>query len=214
MIYNPKLNESVFDISAVINTDEFPEDVPNEFFQTSGNGFTTQDNIGKEVNNLIKKYEGQNMLLKTELANQQTSYKEIENKYSYLSKIKNEMENKIDLLERENCDYKKEVNELNDKLENLDVFRRKIATLENDLKYKDSVILYLENSIKNSTSFSKSKKYYDKFDEDEFEDMKSVSYDVTYSRNTRQGEIKREIDDLDEEILELKTRLKNMLKSK
>ena len=117
--------------------------------------------------------------------------------------INKALENKVLKLESENESNYKRINELNDKNINCDLLQKNIEILENDLNYKNNVIKYLENRLK-ATGMRVS------FIEDENSLTKlslGIEEESLFSKE-------KQINELDNEILSLRNKLKRVLTHK
>ena len=147
------LNENVFEITNLqINDNDLMNNYNNNMI------INTDENIIK-YEEKIKDLNYENEQLKINIDNIQKNYemqllenkKEIEDyqlKYNYSNKLGKELQNKIDLLENENNNYKKEVHEMNEKISNFDLLKDKNLGIENELKYNKAIIKYLEGLLK------------------------------------------------------------------
>ena len=217
MIYNPKLNESIFDISLIDDNDNNNA----EYF--------------KEFRDLIERYEEKINLLVQE--NNEIRLKLSQAEQS--SKINEEMENKISNLKKENESYLCQI-----KLKNgeIDFLNKNNSSLQNELKNREDKILYLESLLSQG---NKSKandiqqyllkndginQYLEKDQNNEYDNNSNIEDininikdDVNEASlnnsnidevNQKPHQIKKEIDVLDQEIAELQNQLKTMLKRK
>lgn len=218
MIYNPKLNESIFDISLIDDNDNNNN---AEYF--------------KEFRDLIERYEEKINLLVQE--NNEIRLKLSQAEQS--SKINEEMENKISNLKKENESYLCQI-----KLKNgeIDFLNKNNSSLQNELKNREDKILYLESLLSQGNK-SKSNdtqqyllkndginQYLEKDQNNEYDNNSNIEDininikdDVNEASlnnsnidevNQKPHKIKKEIDVLDQEIAELQNQLKTMLKRK
>lgn len=219
MIYNPKLNESIFDISLIDDNDNNNNNA--EYF--------------KEFRDLIERYEEKINLLVQE--NNEIRLKLSQAEQS--SKINEEMENKISNLKKENESYLCQI-----KLKNgeIDFLNKNNSSLQNELKNREDKILYLESLLSQGNK-SKSNdtqqyllkndginQYLEKDQNNEYDNNSNIEDininikdDVNEASlnnsnidevNQKPHKIKKEIDVLDQEIAELQNQLKTMLKRK
>ena len=147
------LNENVFEITNLqINDNELMNNYNNNMLINTDENIIKYDEIIKEL-----KYE--NEQLKSNIENIQKNYEmqllenknqieDYQRKYNYSNKLGKELQNKIDLLENENNNYKKEVLEMNEKISNFDLLKDKNLGIENELKYNKAIIKYLESLLK------------------------------------------------------------------
>lgn len=77
---------------------------------------------------------------------------ECNNTIMYMKQINKDLEYKINSLENENLIIKKGINQVNDKNNEYDFLMKKCESMENEIKYKESIILYLENLLKSNRS--------------------------------------------------------------
>lgn len=218
MIYNPKLNESIFDISLIDDNDNNNN---AEYF--------------KEFRDLIERYEEKINLLVQE--NNEIKLKLSQAEQS--SKINEEIENKISNLKKENESYFCQI-----KLKNgeIDFLNKNNSSLQNELKNREDKILYLE-SLLSQANKSKANdiqqyllkndginQYLEKDQNNEYDNNSNIE-DININIkddaneaslnnsnidevNQKPHKIKKEIDVLDQEIAELQNQLKTMLKRK
>ena len=214
MIFNPKLNESVFDLSALLN---------EEFSATNISVSPTTNNVvpdySKELNSLMQKYEDKIKLLNEEKETMQRNIedkmkneKDYMNKIDILTKMNKEYESKIELIENENKTMKEELKNQSEKASQCEFLSNKLSTLETDLKYKENIISYLENLLKQS-NINPNLNVIDNIEDpkEERNEMEDIHSDIEYENSNRPKEIKKEIDALDEEIFELQKKLSSML---
>lgn len=214
MIFNPKLNESVFDLSALLN---------EEFSATNISVSPTTNNVvpdySKELNSLMQKYEDKIKLLNEEKETMQRNIedkmkneKDYMNKIDILTKMNKEYESKIELIENENKTMKEELKNQSEKASQCEFLSNKLSTLETDLKYKENIISYLENLLKQS-NINPNLNVIDNIEDpkEERNEMEDIHSDIEYENSNRPKEIKKEIDALDEEIFELQKKLRSML---
>ena len=214
MIFNPKLNESVFDLSALLN---------EEFSATNISVPPTTTNVvpdySKELNSLMQKYEDKIKLLNEEKETMQRNIedkmkneKDFMNKIDILTKMNKEYESKIELIENENKTMKEELKNQSEKASQCEFLSNKLSTLETDLKYKENIISYLENLLKQS-NINPNLNVIDNIEDpkEERNEMEDIHSDIEYENSNRPKEIKKEIDALDEEIFELQKKLRSML---
>lgn len=211
MIFNPKLNESVFDLSALLN-EEF-----------SATNISVPTNVApdysKELNSLMQKYEDKIKLLNEEKETMQNrieekikNEKDYMNKIDILTKMNKEYENKIEIIENENKSMKEELKNQSEKVSQYEFLSNKLSTLETDLKYKENIISYLENLLKQS-NINPNLNVIESIEEpkEEKNEIEDIHSDIEYENSNRPKEIKKEIDALDEEIFELQKKLRSML---
>lgn len=214
MIFNPKLNESVFDLSALLN---------EEFSATNISVSPTTNNVvpdySKELNSLMQKYEDKIKLLNEEKETMQRNIedkmkneKDYMNKIDILTKMNKEYESKIDIIENENKTMKEELKNQSEKASQCEFLSNKLSTLETDLKYKENIISYLENLLKQS-NINPNLNVIDNIEDpkEEKNEIEDIHSDIEYENSNRPKEIKKEIDALDEEIFELQKKLRSML---
>ena len=214
MIFNPKLNESVFDLSALLN---------EEFSATNISVSPTTNNVvpdySKELNSLMQKYEDKIKLLNEEKETMQRNIedkmkneKDYMNKIDILTKMNKEYKSKIELIENENKTMKEELKNQSEKASQCEFLSNKLSTLETDLKYKENIISYLENLLKQS-NINPNLNVIDNIEDpkEERNEMEDIHSDIEYENSNRPKEIKKEIDALDEEIFELQKKLRSML---
>ena len=279
------LNENVFEITNLqINDNDLINNYNNndKIINTDENIIKYEEKI-KELN-----YENEQLKLTIEkiqknyemqLLENKNQIEDYQRKYNYTNILGKELQNKIDLLENENNNYKKEVHEMNEKISNFDLLKDQNLGIENELKYNKAIIKYLEGllkrtginpklyseetyrdeinketnnynsnnknninnnninnnninyyleknnsnesyefnhknhyknsdlSIENNNLYNKKNNFENKIiDDEELEDE-------DYQEN-RPRQIKKEIDNLDEEIFELQSKLKKMLNKK
>jgi hypothetical protein len=170
---------------------------------------------------------------------------EIENSSQYMKQLNKDLESKINIVEDENKTLKKNIKnvkkliQMSDKLVECDLIKNKATNLENEIRYKDSIINYLESLLKKkkskknfnlvNPSLYDESKYQENF-ETRREKVEDSEYDFTKSNKTKKEDspyrlkssindlnysktysLKNEIDSLDVEIKELQSKLKNMI---
>ena len=145
MIYNPMLNENVFEITNL--------DFEDDNIQFNNKSFINNyDNKIIELNNenekLKKNFETIQKNFEMKLIESKNQIEEIQQKYNYSNKLSKELQNKINLLDNENNNYKIKFQEMNDKLSRYEILNEKILSVENELKYKKAIIKYLEGLLK------------------------------------------------------------------
>ena len=264
MIFNPNLNDNVFEFSYFEFDDEYV--FSNKLFNDS-----KRKKMENQFNNLIKKCEDKVKLLNLENENLKKKMKNFESvqknyeqeKTNYIKKItenkkqfdelqkklnesnelSKELQNRIIILEKENINLKKEP------------LKENILEIKNELNYKNSIIKYLEGLLKKTTINPKlftEETYKEEYikesnpnlnDNYYLEDRKSNEFEnnnlnhqlmsslenenlinLTEKKNNyiddfddedikenRPRQIKKEIDNLDQEIFELQSKLKKML---
>ena len=233
MIYNPMLNENVFEITNL--------DFEDDNIQFNNKSFINNyDNKIIELNNenekLKRNFETIQKNFEMKLIESKNQIEEIQRKYNYSNKLSKELQNKINLLDNENNNYKIKFQEMNDKLSRYEILNEKILSIENELKYKKAIIKYLEgllkslginpklytddtyrdeirkeNNFNNESYLDKGNLYNLQNEDNKFIDDENDNDD--YQEN-RPRQIKKEIDTLDEEIFELQSKLKKMLNKK
>lgn len=195
MISNSKLNDIFFDNNNISHRPRscYPSfvEVNNDnkqviAFKNEDNNFQTEINkLKEELNDIKKKY--QLAIEKNELFVQ----------------INKELENKVLKLENKNENNYEIIKELNEKILNYDLLQKNNEILENELNYKNNVIKYLENKMKASGMQVS-------YTEDDDSIMKlSIDMDEQVLLYKEQ-----QINDLDQEILSLKGKLKQVLNKK
>lgn len=90
--------------------------------------------------------------LQRKVIEEQLQKEECNNTIVYMKQINKELENKINTLENENFILKKGIDQVNDKNNKNDFLLKKCESMENEIKYKESIILYLENLLKSNKS--------------------------------------------------------------
>ena len=145
MIYNPMLNENVFEITNL--------DFEDDNIQFNNKSFINNyDNKIIELNNenekLKKNFETIQKNFEMKLIESKNQIEEIQQKYNYSNKLSKELQNKRNLLDNENNNYKIKFQEMNDKLSRYEILNEKILSIENELKYKKAIIKYLEGLLK------------------------------------------------------------------
>ena len=195
MISNSKLNDIFFDNNNISHRPRscYPSfvDVNNDnkqviAFKNEDNNFQNEINkLKEELNDIKKKY--QLAIEKNELFVQ----------------INKELENKVLKLENKNEKNYEVIKELNEKILNYELLQKNNEILENELNYKNNVIKYLENKMKASGMQVS-------YTEDDDSIMKlSIDMDEQVLLYKEQ-----QINDLDQEILSLKGKLKRVLNKK
>lgn len=97
------------------------------------------------------------LILQKKLEEEKSQRFDLENSLHYIKQLNKDLENKIFLLE-DNCkSLKKNVKGLNEKVKDLDLAKNKTTNLGNELRYKDSIISYLETLL-NSNNITYSSK--------------------------------------------------------
>ena len=101
------------------------------------------------------------MKLQRQVKEEQLQKEEIENSLMYMQKVNKEIENKMKIIEKENLSLRQSFKIVNDKIPELDFLKIKIENMEKDINYKDSIIQYLEEILKENKSKGKiNKKIY------------------------------------------------------
>jgi hypothetical protein len=77
---------------------------------------------------------------------------EIENSMLYIKQLNKDLESKIFNIEQENINLKNSLKDINDKIPELEFQKVKIENLIKELEYKDSIIQYFENIMKENRS--------------------------------------------------------------
>jgi hypothetical protein len=77
---------------------------------------------------------------------------EIENSMLFIKQLNKDLEAKIFNIEQENINLKNSLNDINDKIPELEFQKVKIENLIKELEYKDSIIQYFENILKENRS--------------------------------------------------------------
>lgn len=77
---------------------------------------------------------------------------EIENSLLYMKEVNKEIEIRMIKVEKENLNLRQSFKIVNDKIPELDFLKIKIDNMEKDINYKDSIIQYLENILKENKS--------------------------------------------------------------
>ena len=170
MIYNPTLNENIFENSDL----EFENENPlysNRRFNES-----KRKRMEEQFNNLIKKCENkvkilniENENLKTNLKNfeniqknyeqertnyirkitdNKKKYDELQKKFNQSDKLSKELQNKINKLEKEKKNKKESSKE---KIKKESSKEKKILEIKEELNYKNSIIKYLEGLLKKTS---------------------------------------------------------------
>ena len=235
MIYNPTLNENIFENSDL----EFE----NENLKTNLKNFENiQKNYEQERTNYIRK-----------ITDNKKKYDELQKKFNQSDKLSKELQNKINKLEKEKKNKKESSKE---KIKKESSKEKKILEIKEELNYKNSIIKYLEGLLKktsiNPKLFTKEtyKKEYMKESNPNLNDINYYSEDRKSNefgnnilnnqlissletenlvnltekktnkiediddedlKENRPRQIKKEIDNLDQEIFELQSKLKKML---
>lgn len=94
--------------------------------------------------------------LKSELLILKEKNEETEATLDYVKKLNKDLETKNNLLEEELVKIKKSIKAANERLIDYDVLKQKFDGMEKEVKYKKSIITYLENILK----INKSKNYF------------------------------------------------------
>ena len=147
------LNENVFEITNLqINDNDLMNNYNNNMIINTDENIIKYEEKIKELN-----YENEQLKLTIEkiqknyemqLLENKNQIEDYQRKYNYSNKLGKELQNKIDLLENENNNYKKEVHEMNEKISNFDLLKDKNLGIENELKYNKAIIKYLEGLLK------------------------------------------------------------------
>lgn len=209
-LLNPSLlieNEVILDLSNTIT--KFSELIFNTklkdilFTHTSRNNHKNTCLSFVSVNNNIQSLHNEINKLKEEVNDMKRKYNTTLETNEKVVQINKALENKVLKLESENESNYKRLNELNDKNINCDLLQKNIEILENDLNYKNNVIKYLENRLK-ATGMRVS------FIEDENSLTKlslGIEEESLFSKE-------KQINELDNEILSLRNKLKRVLTHK
>ena len=167
MIYNPLLNENVFEIEYLQSLQN--ENSDNNYIRSLENEnkrkimdeqFNTliqncedkikllsleNDNLKKaleQFENIQKNYEQEKTNYIKKLLDNKKQFDELQNQFKQASK---EFQNKINLLEEENVNLKSNFKDYELKYEN-------ISQIKEELNYKNSIIRYLEGLLKRTTT--------------------------------------------------------------
>ena len=207
MIFNSKLNESVFDLSYLLNEESnFP--LTNNSISSPINNHYEPN---KEINSLMSKYEEKLKLMNEEKNNYLKTIEGLQNQANILTKMNKDYEYKINIIEGENKSLKEDIKLKREKAEKFDLVNNKLSTLETELKYKENIISYLENLLKTN-------KFPQNIEEESSQDDYLAYHNQIkndeYEKCNPPKQIKKEIDTLDEEINELKEKLRSMLNKK
>ena len=209
-LLNPSLlieNEVILELSNTIT--KFSELIFNTklkdilFTQTSRNNHKNTCLNFVSLNNNIQSLYNEINKLKEEVNDMKHKYNTTLETNEKVVQINKALENKVLKLESENESNYKRINELNDKNINCDLLQKNIEILENDLNYKNNVIKYLENRLK-ATGMRVS------FIEDENSLTKlslCIEEESLFSKE-------KQINELDNEILSLRNKLKRVLTHK
>lgn len=73
---------------------------------------------------------------------------ECNNALLYIKQLNEELEEKIEILEKESIVLKRNADKFNEKDLEIDFLKRKCKKLENEIIYKESIISYLEDILK------------------------------------------------------------------
>ena len=186
MIYNPKLNESLFDLSELVVQD-------------------STDYI-KEFSDLMQKYEDKIKLITEENnAIKQNIYK-LNNDYAFVVKERDDYakqlkakNEEINTLNKKCSQLEEDAKNKKNRIEELEALNNKQNTVDREIvftgnKNDDDIAQYLDNNIEDS---------HINIGDDE---------SILRMSSSRPKQIKKEIADLDVEITELRNQLKLMLK--
>lgn len=186
MIYNPKLNESLFDLSELVVQD-------------------STDYI-KEFSDLMQKYEDKIKLITEENnAIKQNIYK-LNSDYAFVVKERDDYakqlkakNEEIDTLNKKCSQLEEDTKNKKNRIEELEALNNKQNTVDREIvftgnKNDDDIAQYLDNNIEDS---------HINIGDDE---------SILRMSSSRPKQIKKEIADLDVEITELRNQLKLMLK--
>ena len=186
MIYNPKLNESLFDLSELVVQD-------------------STDYI-KEFSDLMQKYEDKIKLITEENnAIKQNIYK-LNSDYAFVVKERDDYakqlkakNDEIDTLNKKCSQLEEDAKNKKNRIEELEALNNKQNTVDREIvftgnKNDDDIAQYLDNNIEDS---------HINIGDDE---------SILRMSSSRPKQIKKEIADLDVEITELRNQLKLMLK--
>ena len=102
-------------------------------------------NIGEKYNEEISR-------LQRKVIDQKLQREEIENSMLYMKQLNKDLEAKIFNIEQENINLKKSFKIVNDKIPEIDFLKTKIENKEKEVNYKDSIIHYFENILKENKS--------------------------------------------------------------
>lgn len=70
----------------------------------------------------------------------------------YIKELNKDLDSKVTSLEQENIKLKRNIKAMNDKTIEIDFLKTKCAKMENEIRYKESIIIYLENILKTNKS--------------------------------------------------------------
>jgi len=178
-IHNPKLVSSLLEISNEdsklnsINTKRLIEETDPLKDPYLKNELSFIDTIKKLENQLKKLSDENNSLLnfkielqaqndelkehleemnklKRKLNDEKLSKDELDMSLKYVKQMNKDLETKMSILEEENSNLKKQIKSANDKLKEFDLVKNKKINFENELKYKESIINYLETLLKSN----------------------------------------------------------------
>ena len=155
------------------------------------------------VNNNIQSLHNEINKLKEEVSDMKHKHNITLETNERVAQRNKELEHKVMKLESENESNYKKINELNDKNINYDLLQKNIEILENDLNYKNNVIKYLENRLKDTgmqVSF--------------IEDENSLTKLSLGLKEESVLSKEKQINELDNEILSLRHKLKRVLTHK
>jgi hypothetical protein len=176
-IQNPKLINTLLESSRTEidhNTKRLMEEIEmtdDEFFRNEINLIETVQKLETQIkrymeenqnlhNQLRKNRESQvsanDLSEKTEeinkfrrkLNDEKLQREEAETTSHYIKQLNKDLESKLQMLEEENKNLKKNMKLVNEKLKDLQLTKNKNVNLENEIKYKESIISYLETLLK------------------------------------------------------------------
>ena len=239
LLSNPKLNEYIFNCNSSDYLKKYENEnlknliekyeskiniliSENEILKMNKENQTTLQNDLITKNNDLEKEKNE---LSSLICENNKKYDDILTEYNLLQKQIIELKNENTNISKENLNLKKQIQEN----KNLD-----LEKLQKELNYKNSIIKYLEDIINKNKNNPKFNLVPEETYRDEIEKMKNKNEQInnvtppsppslsdiskkiesninSNSQNQKSKLIKKEIDNLDEEIFELQEKLKEML---
>jgi hypothetical protein len=122
---------------------------------------TNNDELNEKIEELAK--------TKKKLNEEKFAKEEIEMSLKNLKQLNKDLESKNKLIENELENHQKTLRHLNEKIKDYELLKNKNSNLQNEIKYKESLIGYLETLLQtNNISFTKKKNYVSDEDSEEY----------------------------------------------
>jgi hypothetical protein len=193
-VYNPKLINTLLDVQSNtldVNTQRLIEELDITGEDQMKNELSLINNVQKLESQLRKLQDHNNVLIKKlekkesdelteksmsneeiiklrrKLNDEKLQKEELESSLNYIKQLNKDLESKMSMIEDENKTLKKSFKSANEKLIGQELTKNKNVNLENELRYKESIISYLESLLKNtkiSPNMYDESKYHEHFE--------------------------------------------------